>query len=169
MNSSSSLPYYSDSRDNMHNHFLLSTNNPTFNEDYSVTPPQVPYHYGDNESANNPTSKEEYYGPSDFEYLPKSDRAFIKDAYEVISKKELWEPFREMLLTRGVKPGTGFMFTDVPLYRKIKSAIASTSVGGRHSGSSIGYVMREMEFIAVNGETAYRLEIVKQKSVAHQN
>ena len=109
------------------------------------------------------------FGPSDFEYLSKHDRTFIKDAYEVISRKELWNTFRNELLSKGVNRGTGFMYSENRVYGKIKVAIASTDIGGRHSGSSMGHVMREMEFIALNGEPAYRIEVMKQNQIAQQN
>ena len=94
--------------------------------------------------------------PCDFEYLSCSSREFVKDAYDVISRKELWQPFRLELLMRGVCSITGFMFTENPVYNKVQSEIASTDVGCRHSGCSMAYVMREMEFIALNGEPAYK-------------
>ena len=81
---------------------------------------------------------------------------YVKDAYDVITRKELWRPFREALLSRGVEPTAGFMFTNDPLYNKIQDAICSTNIGGGHSGSSIAFVMREMEYIALNGEPAYK-------------
>lgn len=100
--------------------------------------------------------------PCDFEYLDRYMRPMVKDAYEVISRNELWRSFREALLTRGVNHSTGFMFSDDPLYKMIKTKISSTEVGSDHSGCTLGYVMREMEFIALNGEPAYRLDVMKR-------
>ena len=97
--------------------------------------------------------------PCDFEYLSDSERKYVKDAYDVISRKELWQPFRKELLAKGVGVDTGFMFTENPVYNKVKLAIFSTNIGGLHSGCSLGVVMREMEFIALNGELAYRLRV----------
>ncbi len=96
------------------------------------------------------------YPPSNFEYLLPGNQKYVKDAYEVISRNEWWRPFREALLSRGVNRITGFTFTDDPFYSKIKEAIYSTYIGGGHSGTSMGFVMRDMEFIALNGEHAYR-------------
>jgi hypothetical protein len=64
------------------------------------------------------------------------------------------------LIERGVDPESGFMFNQDPLYRKIMNAIGSTQIGGGHSGSSIGFVMREMEIIALHGEPAYRTRCI---------
>ena len=105
------------------------------------------------------------FGPCDFEYLPSSTREYVKDAYEVISRNELWKPFREALLTRGVSAKTGFMFTDDPLYKTIQNKIASTKIGGLHSGFSMAFVMREIEFIALNGEPAYKV-IIRYQTAA---
>ena len=100
------------------------------------------------------------YPPSNFEYILYPDsQKYIKDAYEVISRNEWWRPFREALVSRGVNRD-GFTFTDDPFYSKIRTAICSTRIGGGHSGSSIGCVMRDMEFIALNGEQAYRANVI---------
>lgn len=112
-----------------------------------------------------PSQPELKFFPCDFEYLNRSVRLMVKDAYEVISRNELWRPFREALLSRGVNHSTGFMFTDDPLYRIIQTKISSTQVGGCHSGATMGYVMREMEFIALNGEPAYRLDVMKRLQI----
>lgn len=96
--------------------------------------------------------------PSNFEYLPKHDQRMVKDAYDVISRNELWRTFREALLARGVDARTGFTYSSDPVYNKIMTAIGSTYIGGAHSGCSMGYVMRQMEFIALHGEEEYRIK-----------
>lgn len=96
------------------------------------------------------------YPPSTFNYLPENNRLYVGDAYEVISRNELWGPFRDALLVRGVDSTTGFMFNTDPLYRRIMDAIVSTEIGSQHSGSSAAFVMREMKTIALHGEPAYR-------------
>lgn len=95
--------------------------------------------------------------PCDFEYIQDMSREYVKDAYDVISQNELWCLFRESLLTKGVNPNTGFTFTSDPLYRMIQNKISSTTIGSGHSGYSMGFVMRVMEYIALHGEPAYRL------------
>ena len=96
------------------------------------------------------------YQSCTFDYLPESIRLYVKDAYDVISRNEWWGPFRSVLLERGVDQTTGFIFNSNPLFRTIMNAVCSTEIGNGHSGCSIGFVMREMEFIALNGEPAYR-------------
>ena len=106
------------------------------------------------------------YSPCDFEYLSDYCRKYVKDAYDAISRKELWQPFRKELLTNSVDIDNGFMFTENPVYNKVKLAILSTSIGGLHSGCSMGFVMREMEYIALNGEPSYRLHVEQQNQTA---
>lgn len=108
-----------------------------------------------------PLSENITFTPCDFAYVSDSDRKYVKDAYDAISRKELWQPFRKELLSKGVGVYTGFMFTENPVYKKVKLAIFSTPIGGLHSGCSMGFVMREMEFIALNGEPAYRLRVLQ--------
>lgn len=98
-----------------------------------------------------------------FCYLPQNIQSCVKDAYEVISRNEWWNELREVLLSRGVDHETGFMFNKDPFYIKIMDAVCSTDIGGRHSGASIGFVMREMEFIALHGEPAYRAMFQRKK------
>jgi|LauGreDrversion4_2_1035121.scaffolds.fasta_scaffold195435_1 hypothetical protein len=112
-----------------HHHIILEMTN-----NYSITPPV----------------------PPTFHYLQERNRIYVSDAYEVISRNEWWDPFRTALLSRGVDSNTGFMFNTDPLYRRIMNAVGSTEIGGRHSGASIGFVMREMEIIALYGEPEYR-------------
>jgi hypothetical protein len=48
------------------------------------------------------------------------------------------------------------MFTNNPVYIKVEDAVVSTKIGGLHSGASMAFVMREMEYIALHGEPEYR-------------
>jgi hypothetical protein len=127
----------------------------------SNIPPLPPSLYLFEENSNYlqppcPPCEETKQSQMDFDYLPESSREFVQDAYEVISKNEWWQPFREALLSRGVDSTSGFMFTNDPLYRFIMQAICDTNIGSLHSGFSIAYVMREMKFIALNGEDEYK-------------
>jgi hypothetical protein len=97
----------------------------------------------------------EHFVRGSFDYLPRHDKTYIKDAYDVITRNEWWKIFKLHLETKGVNRQTGFMFTNDDFYHKIKNAIASTPIGGGHSGCSIGCVMRDMEYIALHGEYEY--------------
>jgi len=96
------------------------------------------------------------FGPCDFEYLPEHSRLFIKNAYDVISQNKLWDAFREELIARGVDPTTGFMFTANPVYLHIQNLITQTPIGSLHSGGSMAFVMRDIEYIALHGKYAYK-------------
>ena len=137
-------------------------------------PPVVEIIHPTTQNANAiPTSplvvKEESFIPGEFDYAYKFDRLYLKDAYQVISRNELWEPFRKALLYRGVDTFTGFQFTKDPLYLKIMDAIASTPIGTGHSGCSIGYTMRAMEIIALLGEAEYRRQCIIYEAEKQKN
>lgn len=114
------------------------------------------------ESSTTPPLPPSLTEPCTFDYLPSRYKLYIKDAYEVISRNELWGQFLNALLSRGVDSNTGFMFNSDPLYTRIISAILLTEIGSGHSGNSIGVVMRVMEFIALNGEPAYRERVLSR-------
>jgi hypothetical protein len=94
--------------------------------------------------------------PCEFDYLTKYDRQFVKDAYDVLSQRELWTRFRTELAEDGGREDIEFLFTPNPVYRTVRDAILHTNIGGLHSGSSLAYVMQTMRFIALYGEPAYR-------------
>lgn len=109
------------------------------------------------------------FTPGEFDYiLPDWDRSYIKDAYQVISRNEWWRPFREALQTRGVDNQTGFMFSRDLFYNQIMNAISETSIGGGHSGCSMGFVMRAMETIALYGEADYRRQCLEYQATRNQ-
>jgi len=90
-------------------------------------------------------------------------RPYLEDAYQVITRNEWWGQFKHTLQTRGVNPETGFMFSSDPFYKTIMNAIVSTRIGGGHSGFSMGFVMREMEQIALYGEDVYIQGIARRE------
>ena len=80
--------------------------------------------------------------------LPKlspSYQEILTDAYETITRLELWEKIK-------ADPGSGgFMYSGHDYIREISSAIKYDG----HSGASFGWTMRVMQFIAKNGWDAY--------------
>lgn len=107
----------------------------------------------------------ERFVPGEFAYADKYDRPYFQDAYKVISKNGWWERFRRALVSRGVNEKTGFQFTSDPFYTQIMNAIASTDIGGLHSGSSMGMTMRVMQRIALNGEAVFKKEYEKSEII----
>jgi hypothetical protein len=79
--------------------------------------------------------------------LDEGEVEMLEDAYQAVSKANRWG-----FLKREDVPGSqGFMFSDLPELRDIDTYMEY----GGHSGSSYGWTMRNMEYIAKNGWTAY--------------
>jgi nucleoid-associated protein YgaU len=109
--------------------------------------------------------EEEPFIPGNFDYIQDSwTRKYVQDAYQVISRNEWWGKFKKALEIRGVSVFTGFTFTDDPLYKIIMNGIASTPIGGGHSGCSMGWCMREMQQIALFGEREYKKQYIIQQN-----
>lgn len=72
----------------------------------------------------------------------------LQDIYDAITRLNLWKEFAEFSPNKD----EGFMFTSHPLLHKINCEMKLLS---SHSGSSYGWVMRTMEFIAKNGWNTY--------------
>jgi len=78
----------------------------------------------------------------------ESDIKYLQDAYDAITRLNLWKELSEFTPNKD----EGFMFTSDPLLTKINSEM---KLLGGHSGSSYGWTMRSMEFIAKYGWKAY--------------
>lgn len=82
----------------------------------------------------------------DFSFLlnkgfSESSITYLQDAYDAITRLNLWKELAEFTPNKD----EGFMFTSHPLLNKINCEMKLLS---SHSGSSYGWVMRTMEFIA---------------------
>lgn len=89
------------------------------------------------------------------------ETAMLKDAYNAITKADLWEWMR-----RKSTPGPdGFMFSSA-----IELAIinAEMSFDG-HSGSSYGWTMRQMESIAKRGWEEHKNQVRRNRAVQQLN
>ncbi len=73
-------------------------------------------------------------------YPDSNDREMVQDAYEAAVKLELLDAIKNL------NPQNGFMFTNSQVIDKIS---ANLKYGG-HSGSSFGWTMREVEYLAKN-------------------
>ena len=87
---------------------------------------------------------------SDFECLyPAEDCAMLRDAYDTITKLELWDWMR----TFTPHPNEGFLLTNHPNLTEITRTLTYTG----HSGASWATTMRTMESIAkAGGWDAYK-------------
>jgi hypothetical protein len=91
---------------------------------------------------------------SDFEYIQDYTREQIKDAYDVISQKELWGTFRAETISCS---GNYRKLARSNIYEHIQDIICGeTPTGGLHSGSSMCFVMNVMMTIALHGEPHFR-------------
>jgi hypothetical protein len=76
----------------------------------------------------------------DEKYPDSNDREMVQDAYETAVKLELLDEIKNL------NPERGFMFTNSTVIDKISANLKYTG----HSGSSFGWTMRQVEYLAKN-------------------
>jgi len=76
-----------------------------------------------------------------------TSRRYVADAYQAVTVAEAWP-----LMAKDPGEG-GFMFTTNEAYKTIRNHM---ELRYDHSGSSYGWTMRQIQFIAQNGMDAYR-------------
>lgn len=81
-----------------------------------------------------------------------SSRKAVSNGYTAISQLELWE----WLKTFTPEHDKGFMFSDNKNISKIITKMESLPDAPGHSGSSFGWTMRQLEFIAKQGLDKYK-------------
>ena len=87
----------------------------------------------------------------DFSFISSdSSRTMIESGYRSIMKCEGWNILQNFT-------GESFMFSRDPSVCQLMDAV-SEGYGGNHSGSSMGYTMRQLEFIAKNGFARFKAE-----------
>ena len=96
----------------------------------------------------------------DFGFISSSlDKRMIETAYKVIAREEGWDIIRNFT-------GSSFMFANddriVDLMTKVNN-----EYGGGHSGASIGYTMRNIQYIANHGFESYRRNYLENQRVSH--
>jgi hypothetical protein len=93
----------------------------------------------------------------DFDTIyPAHETTMLKDAYQAITKTDLWDWMREF----HPKESEGFMFTQHPNLDRLNAEMKYTG----HSGASFGWTMRVMEGIAKKGWDAHKNEVRKAAS-----
>lgn len=99
-----------------------------------------------------PTLRE--FIPGEFKYIrDKHERFMLVNAWEAITLTETWD-FME-------QPIDSFMFSHDPKVTIICNKMSELGYDG-HSGSSFGYVMRAMQYIARHGEHKFYDEYMKK-------
>ena len=88
------------------------------------------------------------YSPGDFSIIEDPNyRIMLKTAYDAIKEENAWE-----IIAKDPGPG-GFMYSEIPELEEVNKRISDTYDG--HSGSSYGWTMRQMQYIAKYGWDDY--------------
>jgi len=88
--------------------------------------------------------------PGKFYYIKPNNASYkemLVNAYQAITQTETWSFVKQ--------PCESFMFSKDPRVDLISNKMAELGYGG-HSGCSFGCVMRDMQYIAQNGEEKFR-------------
>lgn len=95
------------------------------------------------------------YNRGDFSFLPKknsSEILMLNDAFQAMERVEgSWDYLKRPDVP---EKNDGFMFSKDPFISKISSEVDKDGAIG-HSGSSYGWTMRQIEYIAKNGWDAF--------------
>jgi len=101
---------------------------------------------------------------SNFDFITcEHTRDILHSAHKTVTRLEKWDYLRAYTVSKE----SGFMFTDEPTINELMNEINEDYDSG-HSGCSMAFTMRTMDFIAKNGIVAYRKSIV-QKLVAEDD
>lgn len=83
-----------------------------------------------------------------FEYITSNnEKEMLSSAFHAINLTENWTFMK--------RPIESYQFSHHDEVKKIYNKIAEIGYNG-HSGSSFGWTMRQMQYIAINGENAYK-------------
>jgi hypothetical protein len=85
--------------------------------------------------------------PGEFEYMVEHSRIMLQTAYRAITLTENWEFMKQ--------PIDSFMLSSDTRVINIYNTIETLGYYG-HSGFSYGWTMRQIQFIAKNGEQKYK-------------
>lgn len=94
-----------------------------------------------------------FYGSfnTQFEFVKdKQTREYLKSAHQAITTCEMWDWMRTYT------PDDSFMWDPHPNIKIIKTQMFKDEINSYHSGSSYGFIMREMETIARDGLAKYK-------------
>jgi hypothetical protein len=104
-----------------------------------------------------PPSNEDFasFIPGAFDYIKSSDDSYkrmLVNAYQAITQTETWNFVKEDCKS--------FAFSNDPRVSLIIQKMEELGYYG-HSGGSFGFIMRDMQYIAKNGEEKFRVEYFK--------
>ena len=85
---------------------------------------------------------------AEFNIIPdEHSRFMLKNAHQAITLAEAWQFMRTF-------NDQSFMFSSNPIVSDIMKKMSELGYDG-HSGTSFGWTMRQMEFLAINGKEVY--------------
>ena len=87
---------------------------------------------------------------SKFNFVKESDRTMLQTAFDAVTQLELWD------FVTNFNEENGFMFSNSPNVTKIHSRIEELGYRG-HSGASIGWTLRTMQYIGKHGMDDFRI------------
>ena len=94
----------------------------------------------------------EFLGNGQFEYVQdRHSREMLINAWKAITNTESWDFVKQDIDT--------FMFSSDPRIDIIGNKMIELGYGG-HSGSSFGWTMRTMQFIANHGEERFKTDLL---------
>ena len=115
---------------------------------FEIQPPQAP-------RQNVQETQQQYnFIPGNFEYVnDNSERLMLSNAWQAITMTENWNFVKQ--------PIESFSWSNDPRINIISNKMVELGYN-EHSGSSFGYTMRHMQFIAQNGEEKYIERYIKK-------
>lgn len=98
-------------------------------------------------------------GDGSFDYMNDHIVPYLVNAHWAITECELWDWLR----TYEPPIDKGFMFSTTQERERIDAKMREQDIAGGHSGSSYGFTMRVMEYIAKNGYENYKEEYLRNE------
>ena len=96
----------------------------------------------------------EFLGNGQFEYVQDThSREMLVNAWQAITSTELWDFVKQDTDT--------FMFSSDPRINIIGNKMVELGYGG-HSGSSFGWTMRNMQYLARYGEEEFKKDFITE-------
>lgn len=125
----------------------MNTEN-TENNIYSITPPLPPLRT----TCSSPVSVIEFFEEGKFTYIKDPlSREMLVNAWNAITQLNLWDYMKEK--------SDSYMLSNDNQVNLISEKMCELGYNG-HSGFSFGWTMRQMQFIAINGEDVYMKQII---------
>lgn len=94
-------------------------------------------------------------GDGNFEYIKNSHiRSMMQNGWQSVNRLELWD-----FMAKDYEKFGGYMYSNDKRVERI--GMKMEELGAAHSGASFGCTMRNLQYLAQNGEDSFREEIVR--------